>query len=71
MYLNIHRIESVVVDQIETIEHDDGRKTYVRSIIIKNYQRSFPDAVSPPSLSFCEIKMFSNDINTLKIKEQS
>jgi len=58
MNLNIHRIESVVIEQIETIEHDDGRKTYVRSIIIKNYQGSF------------EVRMFSNDINNLNIKDK-
>lgn len=58
MNLNIHRIESVVIEQIKTIEHDDGRKTYVRSIIIKNYQGSF------------EVRMFSNDINNLNIKDK-
>lgn len=59
MNLNIHRVKSVVIDQIETIEHDDGRKAFVRRIIVTNHQGSF------------EIVLFAKQPSKLNITEQS
>lgn len=59
MNLNIHRVENVILEPTTTISYDDGRKAFVRRIIVTNHQGSF------------EIVLFAKQPSKLNITEQS
>jgi len=57
MNLNIHNVESVTLGSIEVIEHDDGKYTYVRRIIVNSKRGSF------------ELNVFAKESDNIALKE--